>query len=100
MRLTDQLGYSICLFYGQGFHPYSTEKENNNKDRSIILSGKYLKIIVAIPTGQSLQDRITEMKDRKPECACFESDIHNPLNILEDRFKCLSIDVHPVVFKH
>ena len=23
MRLTDQLGYSICLFYGQGFHPYS-----------------------------------------------------------------------------
>ena len=23
MRLTDQLGYSICLFYGQDFHPYS-----------------------------------------------------------------------------
>ena len=23
MRLTDQLGYSICLFYCQGFHPYN-----------------------------------------------------------------------------
>ena len=21
---TDQSGYSICLLYGQGFHPYST----------------------------------------------------------------------------
>ena len=26
IRLTDQSGYSICLFYGQVFQPYSTEK--------------------------------------------------------------------------
>ena len=24
--LTDQLGYSICLLYGQSFHPYSVSK--------------------------------------------------------------------------
>ena len=24
--LTDQSGYSICILYGQRFHPYSTEK--------------------------------------------------------------------------
>ena len=26
MRLMEQLGYSICLFYGQGFHPYSIQR--------------------------------------------------------------------------
>ena len=76
-----------------------TEKDNGQEDSSTVLSGKYLKSLVTIPTGQSLQDRLTKLKERKPARACFESAIHHPLKIVEDRFKCLSIDGRPVVVK-
>ena len=33
MRLTDQLGYSICLLYGQGFHTYSRSNLAHSSDR-------------------------------------------------------------------
>ena len=49
--------------------------------------------------GKSLQDRITELKERKPACTCFESAIHHPLKIVEYWFKYLSIDGFPVVVK-
>ena len=39
-----------------------TEKDKNDEDRATLLSGKYLKILVTIPTGKSIQDRLTELK--------------------------------------
>ena len=76
-----------------------TEKDNNDEYRATLLLGNYLKSLVIIPTGQSLQDRLTDLKDMKPACACFQIAIHYPLKIFEDKFKCLSIDEHPVVVK-
>ena len=76
-----------------------TEKYNNDKDRATLLLGKYIKSLVKIPTGQSLQDQLTELKEKKPACAYFESAIHHPLKIVEDRFKFMSIDGRSVVVK-
>ena len=75
------------------------EKDKNDKDRATLLLWKYLKNLVTIPTGQSLQDRLTELKEKKPACAYFESAIHHPLKIVEDRFKFMSIDGRSVVVK-
>ena len=76
-----------------------TEKDNNDEDTATLLLGKYLKSLVKIPPGQIIYDWLTELKERKPACACFESAIHHPLKTVEDRFKCLSIDGRPFVVK-
>ena len=61
--------------------------------------GNYLKSLVIILTGQSIQDRLTDLKDMKPACAYFQIAINYPLKIFEDKLKCLRIDEHPVVVK-
>ena len=75
------------------------EKDNIYEYISTILQGKYLKSLVAIPTGLSIQDWITKMKERKPEGTCFESAINHPVKIVEYQFKCPSIDGLPVVVR-
>ena len=58
-----------------------TEKDKNYDDRATIFSGKYLKSLVKIPTGKSMQDQLSELKESKNVCACFESAIHHQLNV-------------------
>ena len=52
-----------------------------------------------VPTIQSQQDRLTELKERNPACACFDSAIHHPLKTAEYPFKCLIIDGRQVMVK-
>ena len=46
-----------------------TEKYNNDEGRATLLSAKYLNILVTISTGKSLQDQLTDMKERNTACA-------------------------------
>ena len=51
MRLTDQLGYSMCLFYGQGIHLYSTYQIGSKKG---FLSNHLIKSLMRTKLDQKI----------------------------------------------
>ena len=59
-------------------------------------SGKYFQEMIHNHTRQTLQRQINELKSRDTARVSFDSAMKYPITLVEDKFKCLKLDVRPV----